>query len=62
MTLGHLNNTIRILAAKAEEMPASQRERFEVALDLLYAELGSRDQEIRQVTGIMAALARSLKK
>lgn len=62
MTLGHLNNTIRILAAKAETLPAGQRERLEIALDLLYAELGSRDQEISQASGIMAALTRSLNK
>lgn len=62
MTLGHLNNSVRALAAKAEEYPAGQRERFEIALDMLYAEIGSRGQEIAQVTGIMAALTRSLEK
>ncbi len=62
MTLGHLNNSVRMLAAKAEELPAGQRERFEIALDMLYAEIGDRGTEIDQVTGIMAALTRSLAK
>lgn len=62
MTLGHLNNTIRLLAAKMESYPVSDRSRFETALEILYAELGSRDKEIQQVTGIMGALTRSLNK
>lgn len=62
MTLGHLNNCVRALAAKADELPPSQREKYEIALDLLYSEIGSRDKEIAQVTGIMAALTRSLPK
>lgn len=62
MDLGHLNNCVRMLAAKAEQHPAELRERFEIALDILYAEIGSRDKEITQLTGIQAALFKSLGK
>jgi hypothetical protein len=62
MTLGHLNNSIRLLAEKSEEYPASERARFEIALDILYAELGTRDKEITQATGIMAAIMRAVEK
>lgn len=60
MTLGHLNNSIRMMGEAAEKAPQGEREEFEIALDMLYAELGSRDAEIAQATGIMAALTRSL--
>lgn len=62
MTLGHLNNSIRMLGEAAEKAPPGEREEFEIALDMLYAELGSRDKEIAQATGIMAALTRSIQK
>lgn len=62
MTLGHLNNSIRMMGEAAEKAPQGEREEYEVALDMLYAELGSRDTEIAQATGIMAALSRSLAK
>jgi hypothetical protein len=60
MDLGHLNNCVRMLAAKAEEYPTELRGKFEDALDILYAEIGSRDKEIAQLTGIQAAIQRSL--
>ena len=60
MSLGHLTNTIRIVAAKADQLPPELRERCETALDLLYAELGSRNTEIQQATGMMNALTRQL--
>jgi hypothetical protein len=62
MGLGHLNNCVRMLAAKSEQYPAELRGKFEIALDILYAEIGSRDKEIQQVTGIHSALLRSLDK
>ena len=62
MTLGHLSNSIRILGERAGEVPMEERERIEIALDMLYAELGTRDTEITQATGIMAALTRSIPK
>lgn len=58
MSLGHLSNTIRLVAARAEKRPNEPC--YEVALDLFYAELATRDLEIKQTTGIMAALERSL--
>lgn len=61
MDLGHLNNCVRMLAEKAEEYPAELRRPLEDALDILYAEIGSRDKEISQLTGIQSALLRSLK-
>ncbi len=61
MGLGHLTNTVRILAARAEAYPQGEhRTAIEIAMDLIYQEIGSRDKEITQVTGMMAALNRSL--
>jgi len=61
MDLGHLTNTVKMLAAKTEEYPQGQfRQALEIAIDLFYAEIGSRDKEIAQASGIMAALQRSL--
>jgi hypothetical protein len=60
MTVGHLTSVIKLLAEQSEQYPASQRERFEIALDILYAELGSRDKEIKQLGGIQAALFRGV--
>ena len=60
MDLGHLNNCVRMLAAKAEKYPPELRGRFEVALDIFYAEIGSRDKEIAQATGILAAVMRGV--
>jgi hypothetical protein len=62
MDLGHLNNCVRMLAAKSEKYPGESRAYFEVALDILYEEIGSRDKEIAQLTGIQAALMRSFTK
>lgn len=60
MDLGHLNNCVRMVAEKAEKYPAELRGVFEQALDIFYAEIASRDKEIAQVTGILAAINRSL--
>lgn len=61
MDLGHLSNTIRILAERAEKYPSGEaRKEIEIAMDLIYAELGSRDLEIKQASGILGALKRSL--
>lgn len=57
MDTGHLANTIKMLAAKAEQYPGPE---IEIALDLMYAELGTREQEMNQLSGIEAALRRSL--
>lgn len=62
MDLGHLSNSIRYLADIAEKYPANLREPFEIALDILYAELGSREKETAQITGIQAALFRAISK
>ncbi len=63
MDLGHLNNTVRMLARKAEQYPhGDYRTRIEIAMDLFYLEIGTRVDEIEQVTGIMSALTRSLDK
>ncbi|HEY6019891.1 MAG TPA: hypothetical protein VIY48_08305 [Candidatus Paceibacterota bacterium] len=59
MKLDHLSNCIRMLAQKCEDAPLELREKYEVALDIMYAELGSRDKEIAQATGILAALRRN---
>jgi hypothetical protein len=56
MTLGHLTNIIKFLATKAEDCRAE----VEIAMDLIYLEIGSRDKEITQISGIGAALQRSL--
>lgn len=61
MDLGHLSNCVRMVAAKAEQYPPELRGAFEAALDIFYAEIGSRDKEVAQLTGIQAALERSLK-
>lgn len=61
MDLGHLNNCVRMLASKAERATGPQLQAYENALDIFYAEIGSRDKEISQVTGILAAIQRSLK-
>lgn len=60
MDLGHLTNCVRMLGEKAEKYPPELRERFEIALDIFYAEIASRDKEIAQATGILAAINRSL--
>ena len=60
MNLGHLTSSIKYLAEKMEKAPAFLKTEFEVALDLLYEELGSRDKETKQLSGIRAALFKSL--
>lgn len=62
MTMGHLNNSVRMLAEKMEQFPAEQRTKYEVALDMLYEEIGNRPKEIEQMTGIMAALQRGIER
>lgn len=61
MDLGFLANTVRLLGERAEKYPSGEgRKKIEVALDIFYAEIASRDQETKQITGIMGALQRSL--
>lgn len=64
MDMGHLTNTVKMLARKLEtEGPKSTimwRESMELAIDLFYREIGSRTKEIEQASGIMSALNRSL--
>lgn len=62
MTLGHLTSTIKLISEKSAEAFSKSQEIFETTLDLLYEELGSRDKEIDQASGILAALNRSLAK
>jgi hypothetical protein len=61
MDLGHLSNVVRMLAHKAEQYPSGDfRAEIEIAMDLIYAEIGSRELETEQLSGIMGALQRSL--
>lgn len=60
MDLAHLSNAVRLLGLRAETAPSVLTGVYELALDLLYAEIATRDQEIQQASGIMAALQRSL--
>jgi hypothetical protein len=60
MKLDHLTNCIKMLAEKAEKLPPEHRGKHEIALDIMYLELGSRDKEIAQASGILGALRRSL--
>lgn len=61
MDLGQLSNTVRMLAKKTEAYPSGEtRKDLEIAIDLIYAEIGSRDHEITQAAGMMGALKRSL--
>jgi hypothetical protein len=63
LSLRHLSNLARVLGARAELAPSGQaRAEIEIALDLIYAEIGSRADEIQQDAGIHAALQRSLGK
>jgi hypothetical protein len=57
MSLGHLTNCVKFLAEKAAE---GSKPAIEIALDLIYLEIGSREKEITQISGISAALQRSL--
>ena len=60
MDLGHLANTIRMIAEKLEQARASGQkrtiDRFEGDLFALQAEFDSRDKEIEQIQGIGRAL------
>ena len=64
MDMGHLTNAVKMLARKLEvdgpKLTLMWRESMELAIDLFYREIGSRDKEIEQASGIMAALNRSL--
>jgi hypothetical protein len=60
MKLDHLTNCIKLISDKIESYPPEAREKLEIALDIMYLELGSRDAEIKQANGIMGALRRSL--
>lgn len=61
MDLGHLSNTIKVLALRAEKYPTGEaRKEIEIAMDIIYAEIGSRDLEIKQATGIHNTLKKSL--
>lgn len=60
MDLGHLSNTVRFMAESMPKAPSSVVREFEDAIDIFYAEIASREKEIVQVTGIMAALTRSI--
>lgn len=56
--LGHLTNIIKLLGSKAEEYSSLPefRSAIEIAMDLVYAELGSREKEIAQLSRIGKAL------
>lgn len=64
MDMGHLTNTVKMLARKLEtdgpKLTVMWRESMELAIDLFYREIGSRTKEIEQASGIMSALNRSL--
>jgi len=62
MDLGHLTNVVKMFSSKIEEYPIGSTDRSlrEEAIDLFYAEIATRDKEIVQITGIHAALTRSL--
>lgn len=61
MPVAHLANIVRVLGERAEKYPQGiLRTQIEIAMDLVYAEISSRDQELKQDAGIQAALTRSL--
>lgn len=61
MNLGHLSNVIKILGERAEKHPTGvARQEIEIAMDLIYAEINSRDLELKQINSIHNALKRSL--
>lgn len=60
MKIGHLTSSIKLLATKMDSLHGDIRTKYEIALDLLYAELGSREKETSQLAGMQAALFRSL--
>ncbi len=65
MDVGHLSNLARrfgelIEALGAADYEQTQRGKYEISLDLIYREIGSRDKEIAQLSGIMGALKKSL--
>lgn len=61
LKLDHILNIIRHLGEQAERFPSGEpRTKIEIALDLFYEEIASRDQEITQNTGIMSALTKGL--
>ena len=60
LSLGHLTCITKYLASRLEEHP-DQFKTIEVALDLIYLHIQSREKEISQISGIGAALQRSMK-
>jgi hypothetical protein len=60
MKIGHLTSSIKMLAEKMDSLHGEIRTKYEIALDLLYKELGSREKETNQLVGIQAALFRSI--
>lgn len=60
MKLDHLTNCIKMLAEKADKYPPDLRSKYEIALDIMYLELGSRGKEMAQASGILKALRKNL--
>lgn len=61
MDLGHLTSCIKTLSERLGQPHWKVHQTsIEVALDIFYAELGSRDKEIAQATGIQRALFKRL--
>ncbi len=56
LDLGHLTNVVKVLANRIANCPPENHARLETALDLVYLEISSRDQEITQLAGIGRAL------
>jgi hypothetical protein len=56
MKTEHLVASIKMLARKMDGTSDYLLERYEIAIDLLYEELGSRDKEITQLEKIRAVI------
>lgn len=57
MKLGHLSSSIKMLAEQIDKYQS--RSEIEEALDIMYAELATRDKEIAQDSGILAGLRKA---
>lgn len=64
LSVGHLAEIVKLLAEHlGREIEKGRQEGvklYEVAIDIVYREIGSRDQELTQLAGIAAALTRSI--